>query len=452
MPDAQALELEFVPQETPAIPRRPHRSGGRGRVLIISYYFPPIGLSNVLRIARLAKHLTEFGWDPTVLTVNDVGYFAQDFSLLEEVLERGVQVERTQTMDPVRLLGNKRMKKVPVERYRGFLRGVSHTFLQPDNKIGWKRYALQRAVELMEEHPFDVVLATAPPFTDFMIGRELQKRYGLPLVVDYQDTWLDNPRQFYATPIHRSYAAGLEEDILKNADACVVVNRRIKERLIARYPFLTHDSVHIIPGGYDAKEFQNARRHLASSPPPEKMRITYCGAFDSRHTPKYFFQALSTIFAQQPQTRGEIEVMFVGTLPAVFRKMATNIGVASALVATGYVEHRNVPGLLLSSHLLWLANYHTASVPGKVYEYMGSGRPILALTEKGVLTQTLASYRAATVVPPTDSQAIAEALLASYHQWKSGTLPEGNRQAAEDYDQRKLAERLARVLAYSVKI
>jgi len=181
LPDAQALELEFVPQETPAIPRRPHRSGGRGRVLIISYYFPPIGLSNVLRIARLAKHLTEFGWDPTVLTVNDVGYFAQDFSLLEEVLERGVQVERTQTMDPVRLLGNKRMKKVPVERYRGFLRGVSHTFLQPDNKIGWKRYALQRAVELMEEHPFDVVLATAPPFTDFMIGRELQKRYGLPL-------------------------------------------------------------------------------------------------------------------------------------------------------------------------------------------------------------------------------------------------------------------------------
>jgi glycosyltransferase involved in cell wall biosynthesis len=450
LPNAEALELEFTPQETVATPRRPHRSG-RGRVLIVSYYFPPIGLSNVLRIARLAKHLTEFGWDPTVLTVNDVGYFVQDFSLLEEVLESGVQVERTQTMDPVRLLGNKRMKKVPVERYRGFLRGVSHTFLQPDNKIGWKRYALQRAVELMEEHPFDAVFATAPPFTDFMIGRELQKRYGLPLVVDYQDTWLDNPHQFYATPIHRSYAAGLEEDILKNADACVVVNRRIKERLIARYPFLTHDLVHIIPGGYDAKEFQNARRHLAGHT-QEKMRITYCGAFDSRHTPKYFFQALSKIFAEQPQTRGEIEVMFVGTLPAVFRKMATNIGVASALVSTGYVEHRNVPGLLLSSHLLWLANYHTASVPGKVYEYMGSGRPILALTEKGALTQTLAPYGAATVVPPTDPQAIAEALLASYQQWKSGTLPEGKRQAAEDYDQRKLAERLARVLAYSVRI
>lgn len=449
LPNDHSLQLEFIPQEIAAIPRRPLRSG-RGRVLIVSYYFPPIGLSNVLRIARIAKHLTEFGWEPTVLTVNDVGYFVQDFSLLEEVLEHGVQVERTQTMDPVRLLGNKRMKKVPVERYRGFLRGVSHTFLQPDNKIGWKRYAMQRAVELMEERPFDVVFATAPPFTDFIIGRELQKRYGLPLVVDYQDTWLDNPRQFYATPIHRSYAAGLEEEILKNADACVVVNRRIKERLIARYPFLTHDSVHIIPGGYDAKEFQNARRHLVRS--QEKMRITYCGGFDSRHTPKYFFQALAKIFAQQPQTRGEIEVMFVGTLPDVFRKMATNIGVASALVTTGYVEHRNVPELLLRSHLLWLANYHTASVPGKVYEYMGSGRPILALTEKGALTQTLATYGAVTVVSPTDPQKIAEALLASYQQWKSGTLPEGKREAVEEYDQRKLAERLARILAYSVKI
>ncbi|MBK8911889.1 MAG: glycosyltransferase [Chlorobi bacterium] len=449
LPEDAPLQIEFPPKESAIAPRRAARPG-RGRVLIVSYYFPPIGLGHVLRIARLAKHLTEFGWEPTVLTVNDVGYFVQDFSLLEEVLESGVQVERTKTMDPVRLLGNKRMKKVPVERYRGFLRGVSHTFLQPDNKIGWKRYALQRAIELMEERPFDLVLATAPPFTDFMIGRELQKRYGLPLVVDYQETWLDNPQQFYATPIHRSYAAGLEEEILKNADACVVVTRRIKERLIARYPFLTHDSVHIIPGGYDIKEFQNARRHTVR--PQEKMRITYCGAFDARHTPKYFFQALAKIFAQHPQTRGEIEAVFVGVLPEVFRKMATNIGVASALVSTGYVEHQNVPGLLLSSHLLWLANYHTASVPGKVYEYMGSGRPILALTEKGALTQTLAVYGAATVVPPTDPQAIAEALLDSYHQWKSGTLPEGRREAAEEYDQRKLAERLARVLAYSVRI
>jgi len=422
----------------------------RRRVLIVSYYFPPTGLSNVLRIAKFAKYLPAFGWDPTVLTVGDIGTTNYDYSLLEEVLEAGTRVERTKTIDPARLLNRKLAKKLSMERYRGFLRGVSHTFLQPDNKIGWKRYALARAMELVEEEEYDMVLATAPPFTDFVIGLELQKQRGLPLVVDYRDPWLDNRNYFYATPIHRTYAAGLEENVLKNADAVVVVNRRIKERLIARYPFLTHDTVHIIPSGYDPRDMQIARRYPLGRPP--KFRLTYSGSFDLRHTPKYFFSALAKIFAKHPETRDEIEASFIGEFPEVFRKMALNVGVSSALVTTGYLEHAQVARYLLSSDLLWLATYDPLGTPGKVYEYMGSGKPILALAEQGALRQTLSGYGAATCVDPTDTEAIASAIFEHYLLWKEGRSPEGNRAAANDYDQRLLTGQLSRILAYALKI
>lgn len=425
-------------------------ASGRRRVLIISYYYPPMGLSNILRIAKFTKYLPHFGWDPTVLTVGDVGYLRYDYPLLEEVLEAGVQIERTRTIDPSRLMNGNKIARVPVDRYRGFLRGVSHTFLQPDNKIGWKRFALKRAMELTEREQFDMVFATAPPFTDFLIGRELQKHRGLPLVVDYRDPWLDNQQYFYATPIHRSYAAGLEEDVLKNADSVVVVNRRIKEKLIARHAFLTHDAVHIIPSGFDMQDFQHARRYPL--PTPRKMRITYCGMFDARHTPKYFFMALARIFAQHPETRDEIELSFIGEFPQVFRKMALNLGVSSALVTSGYIEHAEVARELMASSLLWLSSYDPMSTPGKVYEYMGSGKPILALAGKGALRQLLAGYRASICAEPTAVEEIAEAIYTFYTQWRSGVLPTGAREVALEFDQRSLTERLSRILAYSLKI
>ena len=422
----------------------------RRRLLIISYYFPPSAMNSVLRIAKFTKYLSGFGWDPTVLTVGDSGHGLFDYSLLEEVLESGAQIERTRTIDPARIMNSKGIRKLPMERYRGFLRGVSHTFLQPDNKIGWKRYALKRALELHERQEFDMVLATAPPFTDFLVGTEFQERFGTPLVVDYRAPWVDNRESFYATPLHRSYASGLEHEVLKNADAVVVVNRRIKERLIARYQFLTHDTVHILPTGYDPHDFQVARRFPVAR--SSRMRITYCGSLDTRHTPKHFFSALARIFAKHPETRDHIEVSFVGPFPDAFRKMALNLGVSSALVTPGFLEHSEVARYLISSDLLWLSAFDPLSTPDKVYEYMATGRPILALSEPGALRQTLSGYGAATCVDPVNVEAIADAIHDCYLKWASGSLPTGEKGAAREFDQRLLTERLSRILAYALKI
>ncbi len=422
----------------------------RRKVLVIAYYYPPMGLSGVLRVAKFTKYLHNYGWDPTVLTVGDVGYFAYDYSLLEEVLEAGVKVERTRTLDPLRLLRRKGTIKMPTDSRKRLLSGLSHVFLQPDNKIGWKRYAVRRALELAESERFDVLLASAPPFTSFLVGQELQRQLGLPLVVDYRDPWLDNRDYFYATPFHKGYAAGLEEEVLKNADGVVVINRKIKERLIARYPFLTHDGVHIIPSGYDRQDFRIASRFPMAR--ARKMRFTYAGLFDSRRTPRAFFTALAKIFAQHPETRDEIEVNIVGNFHDSYRKMAVQIGVSSALQTPGPVEHQQKIRHLLASDVLWLITHDSVITPGKVYEYIGARKPILALAPEGGLRSVLADYGAATCVDPDDVDAIAAAIYALYQDWLAERLPTGTVEVAREHDQRVLTERLARVLAHTVHI
>jgi glycosyltransferase involved in cell wall biosynthesis len=422
----------------------------RRRLLVIAYYFPPMGLSGVQRIAKLVKYLPEHGWDVTVLTVGDVGYFAHDYSLLEEVHGAGVRIERTKTLDPLRLFRRKGTIRMPSDGSRRFLSGVTHTFLQPDNKIGWKRFALRRARELAADEPFDAILATAPPFTDFLIGHELRQSLGAPLIVDYRDPWVDNRNYFYATPLHRRYATGLEQRVLRSSDGIVVVNRKIKEKLIARYPFLTHTSVEIIPNGYDPEDVAEAS--MIPLERPKKMRLTYSGHFDAGRTPEYLFQALANVFAANPGARDEIEACFVGHFHESFMKMAAKIGVSSAVVTTGYLEHRDSVRQLLASDVLWLTIYDPTITPGKIYEYMGTGRPILALAPEGAVRTALRGYGAAITVEPTDVGAIASAITELHRQWRERALPRGNPERADEFDQRKLTGQLARILAYTLRI
>jgi len=410
-----------------------------------------MGLSGVLRISKFAKHLRLlYGWDVTVLTVGDVGYFAYDYSLLEELLQAGIVIERTRTFDPLSVLRRRHTIALPRARRRRFLSGITHTFLQPDNKIGWKRHALRRADELIRTQGFDVVLATAPPFTGFLIGAEIQRRHGIPLVVDYRDPWLDNRHYYFATPMHRRYAASLEESVLKRAEGVVVVNRRIKEQLVARYPFLTHESVHIIPSGYDQGDFQHARRYPLER--SGRFRMTFSGITDIHASPKTFFEALARVFARHPEMRDEIEICFVGTFHETYRRLAASLGVSSALVSTGYVDHGEAVRYLLASDVLWLSCFDPAVTPGKVHEYIGTRKPILALAPSGVLRQVLADYGAAVFAEIDDVEGIADAVVRLFEQWRSGTLPEGSEAMAREYDQRSLAGRLARVLAYAVRI
>lgn len=420
------------------------------RLLLVAYYFPPMGLSGVVRVSKFAKYLQSYGWDVTVLTVEKVGYFAHDDDLLKEVLDSGVEVVRTRTLDPLGIVGRRRREvKRPGDRTGAFLRGITHAFLQPDNKIGWKRYAVAAGQSLLEERRYDAILASAPPFTSFLVARELSRLSGVPFVVDYRDPWLDNRNYFYATPFHRRYAAGLEKEILKNAESVVVVNRRIKEGLLARWPFLTHETVQILPSGFDPTDMEKAEPERVAG---EKMRFLFSGIFPPKLKPAPFFNALAKVFERRPELRDQIELTFIGSFREAYRKMAQKAGVESSIRTPGYVPHREVMDWLLSADVLWLMIDDPRLTPGKIYEYMGTRRPILALAGEGVVRSLLDSYGASIYVRPDDVDGIAEAIESLYEARRSGRLPVGDEDTADAHNIRNLSRQLEIILSHAMRL
>jgi glycosyltransferase involved in cell wall biosynthesis len=419
------------------------------KVLIISYYFPPMGLSGVQRTLKFAKYLPLYKWEPTVLTVTPTAYFALDYSMLREVSDSNIRTVRTNSIDPTRLFKRDKPIKMPHERMRSFLSKVSQALFIPDNKIGWKREALKAARKLLQEESFDVILSTAPPYTSHLIGMALARETGIPLVLDYRDAWVDNPLHFYLTPFHKMIHQRLEKAVLHSSNKIITINRRIKEVMIVRYPFLSYHDISIIPQGYDPEDF-----HVGDPlklPFTEKMRFTYAGTFYRNRTPKFFLRALAEVLNQNPKMRQKIEAVFIGTFRKENYGLIDTLGLKDVVKVFGYLDHGSTIRYLIASDVLWMTigigKGEDMISTGKLFEYIGSRKPILGLVPDGVAGKTILETGAGRVVPPTDVAAIKKAIIELFTLWEKNELPEIPMEYAEKYDRRKLTGELARELS-----
>ena len=419
------------------------------KLLVITYYFPPSGGAGVQRVLKFVKYLPQYGWKPTVLTVTPTGYFAQDYSLLDELHRHHINIVRVGSLDPNRLFRKKGVVKMPSEHWRKILTFISDTFFIPDNKIGWKRKAKKVAFMLFEKTPFDVIFATAPPFTDFLIGQELSKHFGKPLVIDYRDSWHAYPFKYYPTPLHRVVNYNLEKSVLRSANRIITTNRRVKELLLRRYRFLSYDDVIILPQGYDPEDFNNCSP--ISTKNPDKMWITHAGVFYGDRTPKYFLKAIKKVFTDHPTLRNKIQINLIGVLQDSFRKIIKELDLVNEVIVTGYLEHSRCIQYLKSSDVLWFALKNDTQSPGKIYEYIGARKPILACVNNGFIKQTVEETEAAFVVDPENPDEIANSIVHLYELYQSKQLPRPNENVVQKYNRFELTRELSNIFGFLVE-
>ena len=430
-----------------------HSENSPRRVLVVAYYFAPMGLSGVQRTLKFVKYLPQYGWHPTVLTVEPTGYIARDETLLEELDPRTTTVVRTAQAGPARFWARKEVVRLPKERVRKLLSRISDSVFIPDNKIGWKARAVERAVRLHAEQPFDLVFATAPPFTDLLIGKEIKKRINRPLVFDYRDPWVDYPFKFFPTPMHRWANVGLEKSALRASSHVITTNRRVKEILLKRYQFLTYHDVEIIPQGYDPEDFRDlapvatsagpARRKRSKAANP-KMRVTYAGIFWEDRVPDHFLQALHDLFKEKPRLRGLIEAVFIGNFREENRKLVTRLALQDAVVVHGYLPHRECVRRLVESDVLWMIVGDDVGSPGKVYEYIGARKPILGCAPEGFIKSTILEA-GGKVVAPADVAGIKRCLLEYFDKFERNALEGPAEEVVQKYDRRVLTGALVRL-------
>lgn len=413
------------------------------RVLVIAYYFPPMGLSGVQRIAKFVKYLPRYGWAPTVLTVHPGGYYAFDEQLASEIEEAGVPIHRSGSFDPNRLFGGTRTVSMPDEKGRSVLSTLSQTFFLPDNKIGWYPPAVRLGRKLLDSGGFDAVLASSPPYTAALIGARLASESGLPLILDFRDDWLGNPRHVYPTQLHRTLHARLEERALSAASRIVTINATIGAAIARRHPGLKR--AEIIPQGFDPVDYP-------VDIPESKSRFSliYTGVFYDAQRPDTFLEGLATFLAGRPKARKHVTARFLGLFPQKARERITRLGLQHVVDVGPYVPHREAMAEVSRSTVAWLVVGRRPGAEqistGKLYAYMGARRPLLALAPEGEVRRELEGYGAAVSVNPDDVPAIARAIDTLYDQWLNGSLPVPDETFVSRFDRRHLTGRLARVL------
>lgn len=422
------------------------------KVLVISYYFPPMGLSGVQRIFKFVRYMKNYNWEPTVITTGSTGYFAHDNSLLKECEEADIRVIRTEALDPYSLMANHKTMNMPREWIRKLLSRVSKTIFIPDNKIFWSSKAYKIAKDLLTKENFDIIFVSIPPFSTFSMAAKLSKEFDISLFVDYRDLWTSNQFSFNLTPYHSFMHKRMEYKALKIADKVITINRRIKEKLLSTFNFLTFEDVIILPQGYDEEDFASVK------PEPKlnnKLRLTYAGIFYEFITPKYFLKAFKELIRERPDVTENIELNFIGHLRKENQKLIKKLGLQPYVKDYGYLDHSETLKKIVSSDVLWMMigrgkNADSIST-GKLYEYFGSRKPIIACVPNGAAKLAAQEYGAAFITEPDNIDQIKDTILKVHSLYKSNCLPEANNEFVEKHRRDFLTEQLTKNFQFYLK-
>lgn len=402
-----------------------------------------MGMGGVQRTLKFAKYLKEYGWDPVVLTDSPKKYFAVDESMLNEAIESGIKIERTgEEITDV----SKIIIKTPNEKLRKLRSRAGQFLLIPDNKKFWLKPALKKVDEIWKKYNgFNVIFATAPPYTDFLVGQEVKKKYKVPLVIDYRDAWVDSPvLNFYPTPFHKMSNMRLEKGVLKDANKIITTNRRVKELIISRYGNIEYNDVKIIPHGYDEDDFEKAK--TMELPLTNKMRITYSGSFYTRN-PKFYLEAIYKFFVKYPELKKDVEFCFIGIISKDNLALIKSYGIEDSLNILGYINHIECIKYLLASDVLFFmisrGENDDAAMPGKVGEYIGSRKNIIACIPEGVTKKILEKYNAIKFVDENPEE-LRNTFHDYYLMFRNKSLPAANNEVVEQFERKALTYDLAK--------
>lgn len=407
--------------------------------------------SGVQRVLKFVKYLPKQGWQPTVLTVDPGGYYQFDESMESDLEGLEIDVHRVSSADPTQIFGRKKRIAMPGETRRRLTSMVSQSLFIPDNKIGWKRAAVKKGLEILQKEEYHAIFSSAPPYTAHLIGMALNRKTNVPLITDFRDDWVGNPRHFYLTAWHKNRHTRLESEVIEASSAVTVVNRRIHDRIIMRNlgpeGYL---KVSMIPQGYDPEDFSPSH----PGPDPAKLRLTYTGIFYDVQTPEYFLRALSDLLNRRPELRKALVAEFVGHLSRLEQQRVSDLGLDDVVDYRGYLPHRESVERLQAADVLWMTvgkrdGNETIST-GKLFEYMGARKPILGLIPPGAALDALEQYGAFVRADPDDVGAIAAALESLYDAWRSNNLPIPDEKTAASFDRSVIAAMLSRVLLSTV--
>jgi len=424
------------------------------KVLMLSYFFPPLGAPGSIRTLKFAKYLTYFGWEPIIITTKDIDFLSKDLTLACELPEN-TMVYRVGGFEPARisyLIRNKLLScnKGSSNQASGVYKLVSRKWRNrlnswlfiPEDKAGWIPFVVYKALNIIKKEKPDIIFSTATPFSSHIAGLILKRITGLPLVLDFRDAWTQNPYYYRPTILHSKLENMMEKNVVNNADAIISVTKPILDALKHKYTFSDGKSF-VITNGYDEEDFSNLNKDLKF----DKFTITYTGNFYLKRNPNSFFEALKIFLSKNSDVRNNIQVLFLGAVNNEYVKMSQKMGLSDVVTFKGYSSHNDAISYICASDMLLLimgdGEESKTGLTSKIFEYLRAGKSILGIIGEGEALNLLKEKGGAFITKPSDVEEIAKAIENGYYNWKRGIkfVPSDG----EEFSRRALTEKLAAI-------
>lgn len=432
------------------------------KVLILTYCYPPTGGAGVQRILKFTKYLPQFSWQSFVIAPKRVAEEAKDETLIKEI-PRDVKVWRTGIIEPrtwgfLKKFWKQEIKKETAGKVHGpsfwkkAINFIRDLLFIPDDSAFWLPFLVWRGWRVAKREKIDVIFATAPPYTTLLAGKILKRILKKPLVVDFRDPWAGLPEAHYVNrkipAWRRRIDTKLEKGVLNKADKIVVVSPKVAEDFIKRCG-ITESKIKLIPNGFDEADFAHISKGESGY-----FHIIYAGSFYGGYNPFNFLRALEKFLSENPEISKAVKVKFIGRFAAGVQESCADYLKNSrvAIEFPGYLPHEKSIEAISNAHLLLLVvgqgEGSDTVIPGKTFEYLRSGSPILALCPKGGATEDLIKKtQTGLTVDPEDIEEIKKQIALLFNSWENQEqITHSNHEEVKKYERKSLTKELTGVL------
>jgi glycosyltransferase involved in cell wall biosynthesis len=423
------------------------------KVLIVTYYFPPAGGPGVQRWLKFVKYLPDFQFDPIVYVPQNPTYPIVDKGLLAEVSDQ-LTILNQPIWEPYGLASLFSKKKINnisagiipsnkkqslLEKIALFVRG--NLFI-PDARVFWVKPSVAYLREYCLSNQIDTIITTGPPHSLHLIGLALQQQMGLKWVADFRDPWttIGYHKALKLLPWAQRKHKRLEQQVLQAADAIIVTSATTKTEFEA----LTSRPIDVITNGYD----------IATEPSLQldaKFSLAHIGSLLSARNPIVLWEALAELLLELPDLAQHLQLNFIGTTSQEVKDALAHYGLAKYMQDFGYVSHQEAVRFQKESQVLLLIEIDSPDtkliLPGKLFEYMVSGRPILAMGPAGsdfasIITET----QTGTFFTYNQKAAVKAYIHNCYSDYLAANL-KVSPQGIEKYARKNVTKQLAQLLS-----
>ena len=422
------------------------------KVLIVTYYWPPAGGPGVQRWLKFVKYLPDFDIFPVVYVPKNAHYPLKDKGLEQEI-PANTKVLKKYIFEPYSfagLLSKKNTEKISsgiipekgkqsyLQKILLFIRG---NFFIPDARKFWVRPSVKYLLSYLQKNEIETIITTGPPHSLHLIGLQLKEKFDVNWIADFRDPWtqIGYHKELKLTDSSKKKHKELELNVLQKADHIITTSFTTKEEFQKK----TSKPVSVITNGYD---YEN----VAAVTLDKKFSLSHIGSLLSGRNPENLWKALQELVVENASFAEDFKLRLVGAVGEPVLESIKKFKLGKYCTLEGYVSHSEALEIQKSSQILLLIEINSEEtrgiIPGKLFEYMVSRRPILAVgPEKADIEKIMRESNSGTYFYYSEKQKIKQFLLEKYRDYQKGKL-KSHPIGLQKYSRKNLTRQLAEVI------